>query len=381
MKVNKELRSVIQSDDFSSLDKRKIAIIHDALVVQSGSERFTLMLSDIIPNAPIYTAAYLPYNTYPEFKHKNIITLPLSRHVKSEKQFKGMFPWWYLGFSTLDLSQYEIVISSANYLAKYINPPKNTVHICYLHNPFRFLWKPNVYSENSVPYNNTIVRAIKLFFPVLKKIDIAKTKKIKHIITNSHNIARQIQTIYGIPSAVIYPPVRVNEFSIADEIDDYYLYVGRLISHKRVDLAIKACSKLNRRLLIVGDGLERSRLEKFASNFIQFMGRVPEDLLKSIYSRCRALIFPSDEDFGLVPVEAQASGRPVIAYQSGGSLETIIENETGIFFSEQSVDSLCDAILKFEGRSFSPSKIRENAQRFDIAVFQHNILQYINQFD
>jgi glycosyltransferase involved in cell wall biosynthesis len=366
--------------NFSVTSKKKVAIVHDALVVQSGSEKVALYLSDLYPDAPIFTSAYLPYNTFPEFKNKKIITLPLTNTIKSERQFKGMFPWWYLGFSFLDLSQFDIVLSSANYLAKYINPPVKTIHICYLHNPFRFLWKPNVYSINSVPYNRATIKFINLFIPLLRKIDIQKTQRIRHILANSQNIARQIQDIYGLNAEVVYPPIKIDEYYLSEKTDDYYLYAGRLISHKRVDLAIEACNRLNRKLIVVGDGLERSILEKLAGDTIQFVGRVSDEQLKKLYSECRALIFPSDEDFGLVPVEVQASGRPVIAFRSGGALETVVEFETGVFFSEQNVDSVCDAILQFEKLTFDPYEIKENAKRFDIIQFNNQIQTYIGQF-
>ncbi len=360
---------------------KRIAIVHDALVVPAGSERVALYISNIFPNAPIYTSAYLPESTFPEFKGKEIYTLPFSSKIKNERQFKELFPWWYLGFSFLDLSQYDIVISSANYLAKYINPPTYTTHICYLHNPVRFLWKTTTYSSQSIPYGRASLVLIKQLLPILRKIDINKTRRIKNVLTNSQNIANQIQKIYNLNAKVIYPPININAYSISEAPGDYYLCAGRLISHKRVDLAIQACNKLKRKLIVAGDGFERSALEKCAGNMIQFTGRVSDDQLKKLYANCRALIFPSDEDFGLVPVEVQASGRPVIAFGSGGALETVVNSETGIFFYQQNVESLIDAILRFENKVFSPAVIRENASRFDFAEFKNQILTYVQQFD
>lgn len=361
--------------------QKRIAIVHDALVVAAGSERVALNLSNIFPNAPIYTSVYLPENTFPEFKDKEIHTLPLAGAIKNERQFKGLFPWWYLGFSRLDLSRYDIIISSANYLAKYINPPATSTHICYLHNPTRFLWKPTVYSGQSVPYGKAGLFLVRVLLPILRKIDVNKTHKIKHIIANSKNIARQIQQIYHLTADVIYPPIDVDTFSVSQKRGDYYLYVGRLISHKHVDLAIRACNQLNRKLIIAGDGFERANLEKIAGNTIQFVGKATDEQLKTLYSNCHALLFPSDEDFGLVPVEAQASGRPVIAYRSGGALETVIESQTGVFFDEQNQDSIVQAMLKFESMEFDPTVIRENAKRFDLKNFEKQILAYVQQFE
>lgn len=361
--------------------EKKIAIIHDALVVPAGSERVALNISNIFPEAPIFTSVYLPKNTYPEFKKKEINTLPFSNLVKTERQFKSLYPLWYWGFSRLDLSQFDIIISSANYLAKYINPPKTSTHICYLHNPIRFLWKPNVYSNQSVPYGQASLLLVRLLLPILRRIDIKKTRKIDHILTNSRNIARQIQEIYNIEADIIYPPVDVSAFSISSKPGDYYLYAGRLISHKHVDLAIKACNQLKRKLVVAGDGLERENLQQIAGDTIQFVGRVSDDQLKNYYANCRALLFPSDEDFGLVPIEVQSAGRPVIAFRSGGALETVLEDRTGVFFDQQNEKSLEEAILRFEKMEFSSDLIRQNALRFDIQEFNQQILDYVQKFD
>lgn len=366
----------------SSIDARKrIAIIGDALVVAGGAERVTLFLSNIFPDAPIYTSVYLPENTCPEFKGRQIITMPLASRVKDERQFKRLFPWWYLNFSYLDLGGFDIIISSSSYLAKYIRPPKGVIHICCLQNPLRFLWKPSEYSRQSSPYGLTIMAAIKILLPLARRVDIVKTRRIDHVIANSQNMVNQIRQIYGIEAALAYPPVAVDQFSIAKSFGDYYLYAGRLISHKRADLAIQACNRLKRRLIVAGDGLERATLEKLGGEAVEFVGRVSDERLKQLYSHCRALLFPNEEDFGMIPVEVQASGRPVIAYRAGGALETILENQTGVFFDDQSVESLCDAIITFEQMKFDPELIRANAMRFDQAVFAEKIRACVESFE
>jgi glycosyltransferase involved in cell wall biosynthesis len=358
----------------SSIGARKrIAIIGDALVIAGGAERVTLVLSDIFPDAPIYTSVYLPGNTCPEFKDRKIITLPLASRVKDERQFKRLFPWWYLNFSHLDLRGFDIIISSSSYLAKYIQPPKGVPHICCLQNPVRFIWKPSEYSRQSTPYGLTSMAAIKVLLPFARRVDIEKTRRIDHVIANSQNMVNQIRQIYGIEADLAYPPVAIDQFFIAESFGDYYLYAGRLISHKRADLAIQACIRLKRRLIVAGDGLERAALEKLGGEAVEFVGRVSDERLKQLYSHCRALLFPNNEDFGMVPVEVQASGRPVIAYRAGGALETILENQTGVFFNDQNVQSLCDAIIKFEKMEFDPELIRANALRFDQAVFADKI--------
>ena len=365
----------------SKVGGKRIAIIGDALVVSGGAERVTLSLSNIFPDAPIYTSVYLPENTSPDFKGRKIITMPLAAWVKNERQFKRAFPWWYLNFSILDLKGFDIIISSSSYLAKYIHPPRGVPHICYLLNPFRFLWKPSEYGGDSSPYGLASMAAIKVLLPVARKIDVAKTRRISRVIANSQNMANQIRQVYGIEPDLAYPPVAVDTFSIARTIEDYYLYVGRLISHKRVDLAIQACNRLNRRLIIAGEGPERPELEKLGEGTVEFAGRVSDEQLKQLYSNCRALLFPNDEDFGMVPVEVQASGRPVIAYRSGGALETVIENQTGVFFDQQNVESLCDAVLAFEKMEFNPELIRKNALRFDQAIFAGKIRAWVEEYE
>jgi glycosyltransferase involved in cell wall biosynthesis len=365
----------------SIVARKKIAIIGDALVVAGGAERVTLFLSNIFPDAPIYTSVYLPENTCPEFKGRKIITMPLASRVKDERQFKRLFPWWYLNFSNLDLRGFDIIISSSSYLAKYIRPPAGVTHICYLHNAFRFLWKPSGYSRQSSPYGLTRMAVIRILLPLARRVDIVKTRRIDHVIANSQNMVNQIRQIYGIEADLAYPPVAIDQFSIAESIGDYYLYAGRLISHKRADLAIQACNRLKRRLIVAGDGLEHAALEKLGGEAVEFVGRVSDERLKQLYSHCRALLFPNDEDFGIVPVEAQASGRPVIAYRAGGALETILENQTGVFFNDQNVESLCDAIIRFEKMEFDPELIRANAMRFDQAVFAGKIRACVESFE
>ena len=376
---NRNKRCMLQEDrlkatyDRSKETERRIAIVGDALVVAGGTEKVTLFLSDIFPQAPIFTSVYLPEQTFPGFKNRRVITLPFAARVKNERQFKRLFPWWFLAFSFLDLGKFDVVISSSSYLAKYINPPSRVAHICCLMNPSRLIWKPAGYSQESLPYNRLFMAFIKAFLPLAREVDKIKTRRIGYVVANSHNMARQIQEAYGIELNVIYPPIDADQFNISRKIGDHYLCAGRLISHKRMDLAILACNQLKRKLIVAGDGPERAALERLAGETVEFTGRVSDEKLRELYSTCRALLFPGDEDFGLVPVEVQASGRPVIAYRSGGALETVLEDRTGIFFDRQEPDDLQAAMLRFEKMNFDPKMIRENALRFDRGVFVDKI--------
>jgi glycosyltransferase involved in cell wall biosynthesis len=351
---------------------KKIAIIHDAFIVKGGAERLALHLSNLFPEAPIYTSVYQPETTFPELKTKQIITHPFSRWVKSEKLFKQLYPLWFLYYFNVKLAEYEVILSSSTYLAKYIHTPKNGRHICYMHSPFRFLWKRDSYTNNSLPFNSPTIKIIDRIIPSLQKIDFKLTIPIDQVVTNSQNMANFIQSVYHKNAKIIHPPVDIQQYRIKDP-QDFYLCVGRLISYKNFDLAIQACNQLKRKLVIIGDGFERKKLEAIAGDTITFMGKVDEETLKNMYATCKALIFPGVEDFGMVPIEVQASGRPIIALRAGGALETVIENESGIFFDQPCPDALIQAIIAFENKPFSSEQIRTSVRRFDLSVFEEKI--------
>jgi len=353
--------------------KPKIAIVHDAFAVRGGAEKVAYFISNVFPDAPIYTTVYLKGKTFEELRGKKIITHPLDSLIKTEMQFKSFFPLWFLYLRSLDFNDFDYVLSSSTYLAKYISPPKNGKHICYLHAPFRFIWNRSSYSQESLPYNSFLLRIIEKFLPYLQKTDYQLTNKISKIVTNGMNMQKSIQSIYNKESAIIHPPVNINEYFF-EKPDDFYLCVGRLVSHKRIDLAIQACNALKRKLIIVGDGLERKKLESLAGNTIQFKSNLNDSEIKKLYATCKALIFPSHEDFGMVPIEVQASGRPVIACRAGGALETVTEGVSGVFFNNQTVDDIIQSIIEFEKSVFSPEKIRSSVERFDFENFRHQYL-------
>ena len=351
----------------------KIAIVHDAFAVRGGAEKVAYFISNVFPDAPIYTTVYLKGKTFEELRGKKIITHPLGSLIKTEKQFKRLFPLWFFYFRSLNFDDFDIVLSSSTYLAKFIHPPRNGEHISYLHAPFRFIWNRSSYSQESLPYNSFLLRIIEKFSPYLQKTDYQLTNKIQKIVTNSVNMQESIIRIYNRDSTIIHPPVNLSHY-FTDREDDFYLCVGRLVSHKRMDLAIEACNILKRKLIVVGDGLERKKLESLAGNTIQFRSNLNESEIKKLYATCKALIFPSNEDFGMVPIEVQASGRPVIAYRAGGALETVTEGVSGVFFNNQTVDDIIQSIIEFEKSVFSPEKIRSSVERFDFENFRHQYL-------
>ena len=355
----------------------KIAIVHDALCVPGGAERFVLWLVKAFPDAPIFTSIYLPDATFPEYKKLNVVPLRFGTSIRTERQFKLLYPLWLWQFQRMDFSAFDVVLSSSTYLAKFIHSTGNTKHFAYLYAPFRLLWRPDSYTRESLPTPGFIAPLVKKIVPQFRKWDINNTQKIDKVATSCKNIASQIKSIYHINPTIINPPVSLADFSLSTSNGAYYLTVSRLVSHKRIDIAIEACNKLHRPLIVVGDGPERKALEKMAGETVKFVGRVDDAQLRDLYKNASALLFPSYEDYGIVPLEAQASGIPVLAYGHGGALETILDNETGLFFPHQNADTLIDCILTFETRKFDPQRIREWAKQFDAEKFIEKIRGFV----
>ena len=355
----------------------RVAIVHDALCTAGGAERVVLWMTKAFPDAPIFTSAYLPNCTFNEFRQLDVRTLPHTKRITSEKQFKSWLPLWFFLIRQLDFRNYDVVLSSSTYLAKYIRPPRNVTHKAYIHAPFRLLWKPESYTSDSIPSPIIFKPILSLALPILRKLDQKFTQQIPAIATSCNNVAEEIWRIYHRASTVIHPPVSVDDYPLATSPGEYYLSVSRLISHKRVDLAIQACTRMKKKLIVVGDGPERKNLEKLAGETIRFVGRVNDEQLKTLYLDSKALLFPSHEDYGIVPLEAQACGRPVIAYGKGGALETVSEGKSGVFFSEQSVDSLVASMLDFEKMKFRPHQIRKWVDQFDVKYFISELRNFI----
>jgi glycosyltransferase involved in cell wall biosynthesis len=351
----------------------RIAIVHDDLARAGGAERVALFMTETFPDAPIYTSVYLPTKTYDEFRSKLVRTLSGSRLIKDERRFKQLFLWWMIGFRQLDLQEYDFVLSSTTFGAKHIRPSAQARHVCYCYAPFRLVWKPESYSADSLPLNKSLQGFMQAPLSVVRRIDYQATQRLPVIATSCRNMQDEIQKVYGRESTVINPPIRLEDYRVSPSEGGYYLTVGRLIYHKRIDLVIKACKQLRKKLIVVGEGPERKKLEELGDTDIQFTGLVSDQRLRDLYSSAKALLFPSFEDYGIVPLESQASGRPVIALGRGGVLETVADGETGIFFAEQTVESIVDAMERFESLEFDPYFIRGTMARFDLPFFQEKL--------
>ena len=355
----------------------RIAIVHDALCVSGGAERMVLWLAKAFPQAPVYTSVYLQANTFEGFKALQVNTLPFSRLVKSERQFKLLYPLWYALIQREDFSNFDAVLSSSTYLAKFIRPTSTVRHACYLYAPFRLLWKPESYTPESLPTRGAITSLVKWVTPLLRRWDLKRTREIPKLATTCRNMANEIHKVYNMQAQVIYPPVEIPPQMAIEKGGEYYLSVSRLISHKRVDLAVKACTRLGRQLLVVGDGPERALLEQMAGPTVRFVGRASDEEVQRLFSRARGLIFPSYEDYGIVPLEAQAWGVPVIAFGKGGVLETVKENVSGVFFERQEEDSLVEGIRRFESSRFDAHLIRDWAGEFNGERFIDQVQQFV----
>lgn len=351
----------------------RVAIVHDALVNSGGAERTAAFMAMVFPDADIITSAYLPDRTFAEFRQRRIATLPGARFATSERRTKQLLPLWLWGFRRLELGSYDFVLSSTTFAAKHVRPPASTPHTCYCYAPFRWLWKPTAYSPQSLPFKRLPGLLAPLVRPGLRQLDYAAMQRVTRIATSCENMAREIDACYQRPAAIIYPPIRLADYAVGAEPGDYFLTVSRLISHKRVDLAIRACETLKLKLIVVGDGPELAALQAIAGPNTHFAGRVSDAELRRLYRDCRALIFPSLEDYGLAPIEAQASGRPVIAYGAGGALETVTPGLSGILFPAQTVENVIAALEAYSVATFEPQVIRQSVQRFDLEIFRRNL--------
>lgn len=355
----------------------RIAIVHDALCVSGGAERMVVWMAKAFPQAPVFTSVYLPENTFADFKNLDVRTLPFAGLVKTERQFKLLYPLWYSLIQRNDFSDFDVVLSSSTYLAKFIRPAESVRHVCYLYAPFRLLWKPESYSAESLPTRGVATSLVKWVLPLLRRLDLKRTRAIPKLATTCRNMADEIKKVYEKTAEVIYPPVEIPQDVMTEKRGDYYLSVSRLISHKRVDLAVKACARLGRQLVVVGDGPEKERLSRSAGNTIRFAGRVSDEELHQLYRGARGLIFPSYEDYGIVPLEAQAWGVPVIAFGKGGVLETIREGISGVFFERQDEESLIEGISRFESTRFDVDQIRNWVSGFNVENFTAKLRHFV----
>ena len=356
----------------------KLAIVHDYLNQSGGAERVVRYLHEAFPDAPIYTSFYLKETMPDVFRRMDIRTSFMQKLPGLRRHFKKYLPLYPLAIKSLDLKVYDVILSSSSAWAKGIRKANNSCHICYCHSPMRFVWMYEDYTkkENFGPIIQTL---LPILLKRIKKWDLDANSRVDYFIANSKTTAARIKSFYGRGSDIIHPPVDTAFFKPYNgKIAEYYVVVSRLNTYKKIDLAVSAFNRLNIPLYIIGFGPDEKRLKSIAKSNIKFLGKLADSEIAKCYSGCKALILPGIEDFGLTTVEAQACGRPVVAFRGGGALESVVEGKTGIFFDKQNQDSLIEAINKFEKMDFDSKVIRENALRFDKEVFKNKIKTFIN---
>ena len=353
----------------------RVVLVHDWLITLGGADRVLLALHQVFPQAPVFVSLYDPSRLPEAFGRMQVRASWLQRIPGAVQRHRLLVPVMPFAFGSLDLPDADVVLSSSHACAKGVRVPPGAVHVCYCHTPMRYAWDLSAEYLQAVPVlARPLARAALAW---LRRWDRATTKNVHYLVANSRFVAERIRRHYQRESAVIYPPVDVDFFTPGGRTEEYFLVVSRLVPYKRVDLAVEAFNRLKRRLIVVGDGPELPRLRAMAGPAVTFADEVGDAILRDLYRGCRALIFPGEEDFGIVPVEAQACGRPVIAYGRGGVLESVRPAVTGMFFGQQTADALTAAVRAFRDETFDPAVIRAHAEQFSRQRFAHQIAEFV----
>jgi glycosyltransferase involved in cell wall biosynthesis len=390
----------------------KVAIIHDWLTGMRGGEKCLEVFCEIFPDADLYTLIHIPGSVSKTIENRNIKTSFIQNLPFTKKHYRSFLPLFPSVIESFNLKGYDLILSSSHCVAKGIIPPPDVPHISYIYTPMRYVWDlyQDYFGEERVGWLSK--KAIGILAHYLRMWDAASSNRVDYFAAISHHVAKRVEKYYRRNADVIYPPVDCDKFSLS-EIPPYppflkggeggfYLIVSAFAPYKRLDIAIEAFNRIDFKLKIIGDGQDEKRLRGLAKSNIEFLGWQGDNILREYYAKCKALIFPGEEDFGIVPLEAMASGKPVIAYGKGGALETVIPinppfppfnkggkggiisqqsavSPTGIFFHEQTPESLIEAVKYFEENQnrFDKSSIRNHALKFDRAIFKEKIRSYI----
>lgn len=358
----------------------RVALIHDHLAQDGGAEKTLKVLAEIFPEAPIFTLLSDQKNVDKYYPNRIIETSVIQKLPGGIKHYQWYMPFMPMAVEFFDLSHFDLVLSDTSSFAKGVITSERTLHICYCHTPTRYLWSDTHQYIAELKYNKYFKKVISLVLNYIRIWDRLAADRVDIFIANSKFIAKRIKKYYHRDSTVIYPPVEVNKYKITSAVGDYYLIGGRLAPYKRVDIVIEAFKELGLKLKVFGDGIDMPRLKSIAGSAenIEFLGRVDEKTKIDLFNNCIAFINPQEEDFGITPVEAMAAGRPVIAFRRGGAMESVIENVTGVFFDEQTKNSLMAAVRDFASRQFNPNKIQEHARQFSEENFKKNIREFID---
>jgi len=353
----------------------KVALVHEWLISWGGSESVLLSLSRLFPGAPIFTSIYAPDSRVRlAFAECEIEPGVLQLIPGVQRLYRGLLPLMPWAFKRMDLKDFDLVISSSHAFAKAISVAPDAYHLCYCHTPPRYLW--DLYDSYNPGLQGVLGSPLLKY---LKRKDFQVAKNVSGFIANSAYVADRIARSYGRDATVVYPPVDVDQFDVVAVQGSYYLAGGRMVKYKRLDKAIEAANRGKLRLIVFGDGPERARLTRLAGPTVEFTGGVTQPQLAELIRHSRAFLFPGVEDFGILPVEVQAGGRPVIALAQGGALETVKAGVTGLLYEDDSVDGLLDAVHRFEPNAFNPMECRLNALRFSRDRFEKEMAEIIRQ--
>ena len=365
------------------LAKAKVALVHDWLTGMRGGERCLEVFAELFPAADLYTLLHVPGSVGPVIESRRIVTSFIQRLPQAERRYRHYLPLFPAAVRGFDLRGYDLVLSSSHAVAKSVRVPAGALHVCYCFTPMRYVW--DLYDDYFGPRSGPAARL--LMPPVaawLRRWDRRTAAGVQHFVAISRFVADRIRRTYGRDADVIHPPVDVSRFRLDESPGDFYLVVSALTPYKRVDLAVGACRRLGRRLVVVGTGPEEGRLRGLAGSTVELLGWRDDAAVAELYAGCRALLFPPLEDFGITPLEAMAAGRPVIAFGRGGARETVVppgegEAPTGLFFERQTVEDLVDAIRRFESGAvtFEPKALRRRAEAFDRPLFKERVDAYL----
>jgi glycosyltransferase involved in cell wall biosynthesis len=363
----------------------KVALVHDWLTGMRGGEKCLEVFCELFPEADVFTLIHKKGSVSRTIEDKNIHTSFLQKVPGIFGRYRNFIPLFPAAIESFDLRGYDLILSSSHCVAKGVRRPEGSLHICYCHTPVRYAWKffDEYFSEENA-FKKMFIRRV---MDNLKNWDRDSSGRVDHFIAISENIRKRISDYYGRSSDIIYPPVDTDSCELSETKGDHYLVVSALVPYKKVDLAVRAFAESGRPLVIVGTGSDEQKIRDMASTApeIEFRGWVSQEELSDCYRNCSALVFPGEEDFGIVPLEAQAYGKPVIAYSAGGALETVRpltgtpEDATGVFFAEQTTDALNRAVERYESLSegFVPSRIRQNALKFNRRRYKEELKEYV----
>lgn len=355
----------------------KIAIVCDWLTNMGGAEKVILALHKLFPDAPIYTSLYNPQKVR-GFENATVIPSFLQKFPFAKNKHQMFLSFMPYAFESMDLRDFDIVISSSHSCAKGIITKPQTLHICYCHSPMRYAWDDGQRYIDEYQTNFFTKKIAHFLMHKIRMWDRLSADRVDKFVANSSFIGKRILKYYHRDSEVIHPFVDTSKYEVSHQRSSFYLAVGRLTPYKRFDLVVRAFNDSGKSLKIVGNGVTEKYLRQIAGPNIEFLGYVSEPQLKKLYAHAQALIFPQIEDFGITPLEAMATGCPVIAFAQGGALETVVHKKSGILFDEQSIEGLKLGLREFESTVFDPKKVREQAEKFDIKIFEKKLLDFIS---